>query len=480
MSSFLDGIQAPCPLQLFNTETRQKERVAPADGKAVRLYTCGPTVYDFAHIGNFRTFLFEDLLCRTIRFFGMQVIQVMNLTDVDDKTIRGAIKHHVTLEEFTHPYKEAFFEDLKTLNVIPADHYPEATKYIPQMIGMIEKLIQNGVAYKGNDGSIYYSITKFPHYGKLSHLNLESLQIGSSERTNVDEYSKEHVADFVLWKAYEPERDGKIFWESPFGKGRPGWHLECSVMAESLLGPTLDIHAGGVDLIFPHHENEIAQSEACNHTAFAKLWVHAEHLLVDHKKMSKSLGNFYTLRDLLRIGHTGRAIRFLLLQTHYRTQLNFTLQGLDAARFSLQRIDDFIARLESYQATRITEFTLKKYLQEALEKFFYALGDDLNTSEALAVLFEMIRYVNGLHDTGALSKEDVAAVFALLRRCDTVFGIIEWKKESLPDDVQQLVAERNSARKEKNWQRSDEIRILLAQKGYSVEDAPDGVRVKKI
>ncbi|MDB6081030.1 MAG: cysS [Chlamydiia bacterium] len=468
-------------LQLVNTETRKKEEVRPLDGKVVRLYTCGPTVYDFAHIGNFRTFIFEDLLRRTIRFFGMKVIQVMNLTDIDDKTIRGALKNNLSLNEFTSQYKKAFFEDLKTLNIEPADHYPEATQYIPDMIEMIETLMKKGIAYTGADGSIYYAISKFPCYGKLSHLKLENLQAGASDRVAVDEYTKDHIADFVLWKAYERERDGKIFWESPFGKGRPGWHIECSVMAQKILGDEIDIHAGGVDLIFPHHENEIAQTEACTGKHFARLWVHAEHLLVDHKKMSKSAGNFYTLRDLLKIGFTGRAIRFLLLQTHYRVQMNFTMQALEGAKHSLQRIDDFIARLESYKPTK-TGLTgsLKEYLDIALHSFTQALGDDLNTSEALAALFEMIRHVNSLHDREELTKDDVSEVLQLLARFDSILGLMNFEKEEVPAEVQALADLRKQARLEKNWKRSDELRAEIALKGYSVEDLPDGVRLKKI
>ena len=341
--------------QLFNTATRSLCAVEPLDGKKLRYYTCGPTVYDFAHIGNFRTFVVEDLIKRAARYFGMCVHHVMNLTDVDDKTIRGALKTNMSLDAFTGQYKRAFFEDLKTLNIEPADQFPEATKYIPQMIAMIEKLLKEGVAYKGADGSIYYSIAKFATYGRLSRLKLEELQVNASgsnvQDANVqDEYSKDHVADFVLWKKHDLERDGEIFWQSPFGPGRPGWHSECSVMAQELLGQMIDIHAGGVDLIFPHHENEIAQAEVCSHgKPFSRLWVHVEHLLVDDKKMSKSLGNFYTLRDLMDKGYSGRQIRFLLMQTHYRMQLHFSLQALDAAQGALQRIDDFWLRLQEYR-----------------------------------------------------------------------------------------------------------------------------------
>ena len=338
------------PLKFYNTALRQKETFVPLEGRHVRMYTCGPTVYNFAHIGNFRTYVFEDLLRRTLKFFGYQVTQVMNLTDVDDKTIKGAIANKVSLDAFTEPFKEAFFEDLKTLRIEPVEHYPAATDYIPEMIAMIEELLQKGIAYAGGDGSIYYAIQKFPRYGCLSHLHLEELQAGASERVANDEYEKDNVADFVLWKSYDPERDGEIYWESPFGPGRPGWHLECSAMAMKILGETIDIHVGGIDNMFPHHENEIAQSEACSGKPFVKLWMHAEHLVVDHKKMSKSLGNFYTLRDLLAKGYTGTQVRYLLLQTHYKTQLNFTFQGLDGAKSALQRLNDFIQRLNEIES----------------------------------------------------------------------------------------------------------------------------------
>ncbi len=465
--------------QLVNTETKKKEVVRPLDGIKVRLYTCGPTVYDVAHIGNFRTFVFEDLLCRAIRFFGMAVIQVMNLTDVDDKTIRGAIKNNVTLDEFTRPFKEAFFEDLKAMNIVAADHYPEATSYIQEMIVMIEELLKDGVAYKGSDGSIYFAIAKFNSYGKLSHLKLESLQHGASNRVEHDEYLKESASDFVLWKKYDPERDGKIFWESPFGPGRPGWHIECSCMAKALLGETLDIHAGAVDLIFPHHENEIAQSEACNKKPLAKLWVHAEHLLVDHKKMSKSLGNFYTLRDLLAKGYSGRVIRFLLLQSHYRMQLNFSFQALDGAKTSLARIDECIVRLESFTGEKVGGLTLKGYLEGILFEFAKVLSDDLNVAEALAQLFEMIRHINSLYDKAALTKEDVQATLEVLQKMDAVLGVMDFEKAEIPDEIQALVQQRATARLEKNWKRSDELRAELSQRGYVVEDTPDGARVKR-
>jgi cysteinyl-tRNA synthetase len=339
-------------LKIFNTESRQKEDVYPRDGHTIRMYTCGPTVYNFAHIGNFRTYVFEDLLRRTLVFFGYGIEQVMNLTDVDDKTLKGAIENHATLDQFTAPFKQAFFDDLKTLHVQRIEHYPQATDYIPEMIALIQQLLDKEVAYYGEDGSVYFAIKRFPTYGRLSHLQLNELKAGASG-VAADEYDKENAADFVLWKKYDPVRDGVIFWESPFGPGRPGWHIECSAMAMKLLGPSIDIHVGGVDNMFPHHENEIAQSEACTLCRFARYWVHAEHLLVDHKKMSKSLGNFYTLRDLLKRGYTGVQVRYMLLQAHYRTQLNFTFPGLDASAATLERMRDFITRLKSIREQKM-------------------------------------------------------------------------------------------------------------------------------
>ena len=334
-------------LKIYNTESRKKEEVLPLDGKTIHMYTCGPTIYHYAHIGNFRTYVAEDLLRRSLKLLGYQVIQAMNITDIDDKTIKAAIARKVSLHEYTRPYEEAFFEDLHSLNIEPVEYYPRATEYIEEMILIIQKLLELKIAYQGVDKSIYFSITKFPSYGRLSHLCLDQLEAGASNRMSEDEYEKENIADFALWKAYDPEKEQGIYWDSPFGPGRPGWHIECSAMAMKLLGSSIDIHAGGVDNMFPHHENEIAQSEAFSCSRFVKYWVHIEHLLIDHKKMSKSLGNFYTLRDLIAKGYEGRHIRYLLLQTHYRTQLNFTFRALEAARSSLQRIDDFIVRLKT-------------------------------------------------------------------------------------------------------------------------------------
>ncbi|MCE5295147.1 MAG: cysteine--tRNA ligase [Chlamydiales bacterium] len=466
-------------LQLFNTESRTLEDVKALDGQKIRFYTCGPTVYDYAHIGNFRTFVFEDVLRRSLKFFGHKVEQVMNLTDVDDKTIRGAIAKNTTLDAFTKVYKQAFFEDLAALNIERVEHYPAATDFIPQMIKMCQTLIAKNVAYVGADSSVYFAISRFKDYGKLSHLKLEDLQQGASERVNNDEYAKESASDFVLWKAYDETRDGGIYWESPFGKGRPGWHLECSVMAQDILGETIDIHAGGVDLIFPHHENEIAQSECCSGKHFSRLWVHSEHLLVDGKKMSKSLGNFYTLRDIFQKGYDGKTLRFMLLHTHYRTQLNFTFQGLDAAKATLGRIHDFMVRLASCKPGSGWD-RCDAVLEHAINGFQQALSQDLNISEALSFLFELIREVNGAIDNNALSTSDIKKINDTIQKFDSVLGICHFQEEEIPQEIQQLAEARMQARKDKQWQKSDEIRAQMQQKGYTVEDSPTGARIKKI
>ncbi len=467
-------------LKLFNTESRSLQEVAALDRQTIRMYTCGPTVYNFAHIGNFRTYVFEDILRRTLQFFGFSVRQVMNLTDIDDKTLKGAIENGITLKEFTDPFTKAFFEDIAILNIEKVEAYPEATAYIPQMITIIQKLMEKGIAYVGADGSIYYTIRKFPSYGRLSHLHLDELKVGASERI-ADEYEKENAADFVLWKSYLPERDGKIFWESPFGKGRPGWHIECSAMAMDLLGESIDIHAGGVDNIFPHHENEIAQSEACSGHHFVRIWVHSEHLLVDGRKMSKSLGNFYTLRDLLKKGYTGRQIRFLLLSTHYRTQLNFTFQGLEAAASSLQRLDDFIDRLNRIEETK-SSGKITPLILETETRFKTALADDLNISPALAALFDFVRAINSLIDQNQISDKEAEEVLHFLRRLDKVLGVlfVPQDSEEIPVEYLELLIKREQARARKDWKLADECRDLLQAQGYAIEDTPTGVRLKKI
>ncbi|MBS4168675.1 cysteine--tRNA ligase [Parachlamydia sp. AcF125] len=469
-----------CPIQLFNTERRAKQTLNIENGQ-IRLYTCGPTVYNFAHIGNFRTYVFEDLLRRTLKFFGLKVKQVMNLTDVDDKTIKGAITKGVTLNAFTQPYKEAFFQDLATLHIEPAEVYPAATDYIQPMIEMIQKLIEKGFAYKGQDGSIYYAIHKFPRYGCLSHLKLDELKVGASERVAADEYDKENISDFVLWKNYDSVRDGQIYWESPFGPGRPGWHLECSAMAMQLLGDTIDIHVGGVDNMFPHHENEIAQSEACSGQTFVKHWMHAEHLVVDGKKMSKSLGNFYTLRDLLKKGYVGVEVRYMLLQTHYKTQLNFTFEGLDAVRHSLRRVQDFIRRIQEIKGTKDSGL-VSPVVESTLHAFAKALADDLNISVALAALFEMIREVNTLCDKGQVGESEAAEILLLLQKINQVLAIFSFETplDLIPPELQDALEQRNQARQAKNWPEADRLRDFIQSHGYIIEDSVKGARLKKI
>ncbi len=468
-------------LRFFNTLTRQKEPLETLRPKQVRMYTCGPTVYDFAHIGNFRTYVFEDILRRTLQLFSYQVTQVMNLTDVDDKTIRGAIKNGVDLDTFTEKYKKAFFHDLGVLKIEPAEHYPAATDYIPQMIEMIERLIEKGVAYEGGDRSVYFAISKFPHYGCLSHLNLDELKAGASERVAADEYEKDNVSDFVLWKSHDPERDGQIFWNSPWGAGRPGWHLECSVMAMRILGDTLDIHVGAVDNIFPHHENEIAQSEACSGKTFSKLWMHSEHLVVDNAKMSKSKGNFYTLRDVLKQGYTGLQVRYLLMSTHYRTKLNFTFQSLDGAKAALQRLSDFILRLEGVtegQSTGESEAVVKR----AQEAFLHALADDLNISPALAAVFDLVRETNGLIDKEAMSQADAEQVLLWLKSINGVLGVLEFdlRTQPAPQELVEALQRRTQARKERDWKLADELRTYIENEGYAVEDTAEGSTLKKV
>ncbi len=484
------------PLKLFNTESKEKEEIAPLDGKTIRMYTCGPTVYNFAHIGNFRTYVFEDLLRRTLKFFGFRVTQVMNITDIDDKTLKGAIEKKISLESFTKPFTEAFFQDLKTLNIERVEHYPAATHYISEMIAIIQSLLEKGTAYQGTDQSVYFAISKFPSYGRLSHLHLEDLQAGASERVSQDEYEKENASDFVLWKAYDPARDGKIYWESPFGKGRPGWHIECSAMAMKLLGHSIDIHVGGVDNMFPHHENEIAQSEAHSCCRFVKHWLHAEHLLVDHKKMSKSLGNFFTLRDLLNKGYTGTQVRYMLLQTHYRTQLNFTFTGLDAVNATLNRLGDFIVRLRDIQKEKmiiVEKIVHKTYEKKSLglvfpilEKtevaFATHLADDLNISAALAALFDMVREINALCDQGKIGICEAEDVLDFLIKIDSVLGVLplEQENEIVPRELEEALLKRKRAREEKNWKVADECRQMIHNAGYFIEDTPSGARLKKL
>lgn len=472
----------PRPIHLFNTEARKKELLKPLEKDHVKMYTCGPTVYNHAHIGNFRAYIFEDLLRRTLKYFGYKVTQVMNLTDVDDKTIKGAIAQNISLDEFTKPYIDAFFEDLAILNIEKAEHYPPATQYIPSMIRMIETLEKKGMAYKGGDGSVYFPIKQFQRYGCLSHLKLDELQAGASQRVSSDEYDKDHVADFVLWKHYDPVRDGKIFWESPFGPGRPGWHLECSTMAIELLGETIDIHCGGIDNMFPHHENEIAQSEACTEHRFVKIWMHCEHLVVENKKMSKSLGNFYTLRDLLAKGYSGKEIRYLLLHTHYKTQLNFTFPGLEGARASIQRLNAFVRRLHeivTFKKAPKGKGLFIEWLEKAKTQFILTLADDLNISAALGVIFDLVKEGNIACDEETIHLEEAQHGIEAFRRFNQVLGVLDFDFDHISKELQLLLEKRKEARAQKNWAESDRIRDEIQNRGYIIEDTSMGARLIK-
>jgi len=465
-------------LQIFNTLTREKEEVNPFNDKYITLYTCGPTVYDYAHIGNFRTYIFEDLLKRTLKYFGYKVKHVMNLTDIDDKTIKGALAKGISLDDYTKVYKKAFFEDIDMLNIERADHYPEATAYIEEMIKIVERLLKEEIAYRGNDGSIYFSIEKFGAYGRLSHLNLDELVAG--KRVSHDEYDKENVCDFVLWKSYDPKRDGNIFWESPFGKGRPGWHIECSAMSLKLLGDTIDIHCGGVDNIFPHHENEIAQSESYTGKQFVRFWAHSEHLIVDNKKMSKSLGNFFTLRNLLDRGYKSDQIRYLLLSAHYRTQLNFSFQGLDAAKNTLNRVEDFVERLRNVETHQKSGYAAEA-IEKTEEAFKLALSDDLNISLALAALFDFVRDLNTLCDNKQISKKEAKEALEFLEKINKVLGVLPLEKKELviPDFIKEALLNREKARLQKDFKKADSFRDIILKEGYSIEDTPQGPILKK-
>ena len=459
-------------VHLFNTVSRTVEALQLLDpeGKTVKMYTCGPTVYNFAHIGNFRAYVFEDLLQRHLEARGYSVERVMNLTDVDDKTIRGCRQMGVRLAEFTARFKEAFFEDLQTLRLRKAQHYPAATepRFIDRMIDMIRQLQTAEIAYQADDGSVYFRISRFADYGKLAHLNLDELR--PSGRICNDEYEKEAIGDFALWKAWN-EDDGDVWWDSPWGRGRPGWHIECSAMATALLGPQLDIHCGGIDNIFPHHEAEIAQSECVTGKKFVKHWLHCAHLMVDGQKMSKSLGNFYTLRDLLARGYSGRELRFALLTVHYRLPLNFTLPGVDAARAALVRLDAWINRLRAHAQSASPEPNPESGL--AAEHFLTALDDDLNISGAMGQLFDWLRESNKAMDLGALSPGQAAQTLLDFKKINTVLALEE-DVQTASSEILALVEDRQQARAERNWARSDEIRDQIALLGWIIKDTKQG------
>ncbi len=462
------------PIHLFNTLTRRIEPFSPLDpaGREVRMYTCGPTVYNHAHIGNFRAYLFEDLLQRHLEARGYHVLRVMNLTDVDDKTIRDSRKAGKHLADFTQIYKDAFFTDIDTLRIRRALHYPAATepRYLDRMISMIQQLQAAGIAYQAEDRSLYFRLSKFPAYGRLAHLNLEELR--PSGRVRSDEYEKESIGDFALWKAWD-ENDGDVAWDSPWGRGRPGWHIECSAMATALLGPELDIHCGGVDNIFPHHEAEIAQSECCTGKPFVRHWLHCAHLMVDGQKMSKSLGNFHTLRDLLARGFTGRETRYALITVNYRLPCNFTIPGLEGARAALSRLDQWVERLTENAADATPE---SSPLSGFSGRFLDCLDDDLNISAAMGQLFDLVRESNKALDEHRLTKGQSAALLAEWRTINAVLAL-EADSLTIPAQVLDLVEQRQQARASKDWALSDQIRDQIAALGWQLKDTKEGPKL---
>jgi len=465
----------------------------------VRMYCCGPTVYDYGHIGNFRTFVAVDILRRFLRQSGFKLQMVMNITDVDDKIIHNATREHKSVGEYTKKYEEAFLEDMSTLGLEKPERMVRATDHIQKMAEFIQRLVEKGFAYRAEDGSYYFSIARFPQYGKLSKKDFSGMEIGA--RVDVDEYEKDNARDFALWKA---PKEGEAFWDTPIGKGRPGWHIECSVMSMEYLGPAFDLHAGGEDLIFPHHENEIAQSESLTGKTFARFWMHVRFLLVEGEKMSKSAGNFFTLRDLLLKGHKPSSIRYLLTSVPYRKQLNFTFDGLKQAAHSVERLRNFKSRLEMAQLPSGKNENIRALAEKTKAQMTAALEDDLNTAQALGAMFDLVREVNSVADKNELRQDDKAPLLDALRQFDEIFAVLkdddaekmaraaEWAKAhgldsealskaaSISDaEVERLMADRAAARKARDFAKADAIRAQLTEAGIVVEDTKDGIRWKR-
>ena len=469
-------------LRLFNTLSRSVQEFVPLDpaGRKVGLYCCGPTVYDFAHIGNWRTFIFGDLVRRYLEFKNYAVQHVMNITDIDDKIIKRVHEGKTSLRDFTGKFEAAFFDDLKTLSCRMPHQTPRATEHIKDIVELIEKLMAGGLAYKAADGSVYFSIEKYRtsgrQYGQLVKLNFEEMRVG--ERVRSDEYEKEALADFALWKARSTD-DGEVFWSSPWGEGRPGWHIECSAMSMKLLGASFDLHLGGEDLMFPHHEDEIAQSEGAGvqpgGQRFVKYWLHGAHLLVEGKKMSKSLGNFFTLRDLLAKGFSGREIRYLLLTAHYRETFNFTLEGLQAAKAALMRLDECLAKLRELAGNLSA-----KEDSALVARFSECLDDDLNVSGAWGTIFEWVRETNRRLAENSIDNAAAAAALATWDKLDIVLGVGAPSEVEVPSEINALLEARQAARKAKDFKRADALRDELKAKGWVIEDTPKGARVKRI
>ena len=491
-------------VRLFNTLTGEVDPLVPMDGQALRMYAWGPTVYDYGHIGNFRTFLQIDILRRFLLLTGTKVRHVMNITDVDDKIIRNAAAQGVPIGQYTARFEQAFFEDLESLRVQRPELIARATEHIPRMVELVQKLAAAGAAYQTEDGSWYFRLSAFPEYGKLSKKDLSGIEDGA--RVDVDEYEKDSARDFALWKAAKP---GETFWDAPIGRGRPGWHIECSAMAMEYLGDSFDLHAGGEDLMFPHHENEIAQSESVTHKPFARHWMHVRFLLVDGRKMSKSEGNFFTLRDLLLKGYKASAIRLALVSVPYRHQLNFTFEGLTEATNAIERLRTFSQRLKQANLAPGGNPAVQAAAEKAQSDYLAALANDLNTAEARAPIFDLIRAANTAIDKGQLLGDDRDAILAVLASFDAVFAVIEdndaeptrraleWAgqpgggrmadvapellaRQSLTDeDIDAMIAERTQAKRQRNFARADQIRNELAEKGVIIEDSKDGVRWKR-
>ena len=456
--------------RFYNTINRKKVEFEPITPGTVKLYTCGPTVYDTAHIGNFRTFIFEDLLKRFLVFKGYEVYHVMNITDVDDKTIKRAITEEITINELTLKYTEEFMNDIKSLKILPADKYPRATDHIDEMIKMIQALEENGYAYETEDHSVYFRLDAYDSYGQLTQIDLTQQRV--NERIINDEYSKDNPQDFALWKARDDD-DGKIYWESPWGRGRPGWHIECSAMSIKYLGNHFDIHCGGVDNIFPHHENEIAQSVSATQEPFVNYWMHSEYLQIQGDKMSKTLGNYYKISDLISEGFTAEEIRFTLLNAHYRSKLDFSLKQKQEARTTIQRITDFQQRLLELKDSSETESSIP----DEFEEFVAALDDDLDTPKAFAIFFGWIRSMNKLLDRGEFKFSQINGGLDFIDKFDDLFAIIP-DAESIPQNIYDLIKKREKARLKQDWKTADKIRNQLYQEGWLVADSPSGPKVR--
>ena len=453
----------------YNSQSRKKEVFKPIDKKLITLYTCGPTVYDSPHIGNYRTFLFEDLLKRTLIASGFKVEHAMNITDIDDKTIKASTNENIDLKEFTKKYINIFFDELKILRILPADYYPRATKYISEMIAIIENLISKNHAYISSSGDVYFSIESFQKYGTLTNLKLDKLI--QSKRVLSDEYSSDTIQDFALWKAYKPS-DGNVYWQSPWGKGRPGWHIECSAMAMNLLGNSIDIHCGGVDNKFPHHENEIAQSECFSQSKFVNYWLHSDFLLVDGEKMSKSKGNFYTLNDIIKKGMSVEEFRYMIFSAHYRSKINFSLKRINNAKKAISRITNLKHKLIPIAKDKIQAFP------NAKKRFHEALKDDLDSPKAFSIFFEWLKDINLMIDNGTISETEAAKSINFINFFDYIFQVIPKNKE-IPEKIIHYAKLRETARMKKDWAEADKLRNKIDYYGWIVEDSKEGFRLKK-